>query len=136
MEMTSEQWNRIEPIILGVKPIRAIATMKLKDSDISDLFEMFEEALNRAQRLDKPQRIQLRKKIRNELFSLLSWELATPAAIMSRWEYRFSEVFAVLPMGFKEEVANVLTEKLRSSLMGQRSKDSRDVLYNREKMSD
>lgn len=134
--MTNQQWNRIEPIILGVKPIRPIATMKLKDSDISDLFEMFEEALNRAQRLDKPQRIQLRKKIRNELFSLLSWELATPAAIMSRWEYRFSEVFAALPVGFKEEVANVLTERLRSPLVGKHSKDSRDAIYNKEKTSD
>jgi hypothetical protein len=110
--------------------------MKLKESDISDLFEMFEEALNRAQRLDKPQRIQFRKKIRNELLLLLSWELATPAAIMSRWEYHFSEVFAALPMGFREEVANVLTEKLRSPLVRKRSKDSRDALHNRKKTSD
>ena len=132
MEMTNQQWNRIEPKILGVKPIRAIATMKLKDSDISNLFEMFEEALNRAQRLDKPQRIQLRKKIRNELFSLLSWEPVTPAAIMSRWENRFSDVFAALPVGFKEEVASALTEKLRSPLMGKHSKDSRDALYIKE----
>ena len=102
--------------------------MKLKDIDVSALFEMFEEALTRAQHLDKPQRIQLRKKIRSELFSLLSWELVTPVAIMSRWENRFSDVFAALPVGFKEEVANVLTEKLRSPLMGKRSKDTRDEL--------
>jgi hypothetical protein len=31
-------------------------------------------------------------------------------------------------MGFKEEVANVLAEKLRSPLMGKRSTDSRDAL--------
>jgi hypothetical protein len=128
MQATTDQWNRIKPIIVGLKPIRPIATMKLKDSDISALFEMFEEALNRAQHLDKPQRIQLRKKIRNELFSLLNWELITPAAIMSRWENRFSDVFSALPMGFKEEVAHVLAEKLRSPLMGKRSTDSRDAL--------
>ena len=110
--------------------------MKLKDVDVKDLYEMFEEALNRAQRLDKPQRIHFRKKIRNELFSLLSWDLATPAAIMSRWEDRFFDVFAALPMGFKEEVANVLTEKLRSPLLGKRSKDSLDALYNKTKTSD
>jgi hypothetical protein len=109
--------------------------MKLKDIDIKDLYDMFEEALNRAQRLDKQQRIHLRKKIRNELFALLSWEIATPAAIMNRWEDRFFDVFAALPVGFKDEVANVLTEKMRSPLLGRHSKDSLDALHNREKTS-
>lgn len=110
--------------------------MKLKDIDIRDLYDMFEEALNRAQRLDKQQRIHLRKRIRNELFAIMGWELATPAAIMSRWEDRFFDVFAALPAGFKEEIAHALTEKLRSPLLGKRSKDSLDALHNREKTSD
>jgi hypothetical protein len=103
--------------------------MKLKDADIKDLLDLFEEALNRAQRLDKQQRIHFRKKIRNELFTLLSWELATASAILSRWEDRLSDVFSALPFGFKEEIANALTEKLRSPLLGKHGKDSLDKLY-------
>jgi len=106
--------------------------MKLKDADIKDLNDMFEEALNRAQRLDKQQRIHLRKKIRNELFALMSWELATASAIMSRWEERLSDVFSALPFGFKDAMATALTEKLRSPLLGRRRQDSLDGLYRKK----
>lgn len=36
--------------------------MKLKDADIQDLNDFFEESLNRAQKIDKQQKIHLRKK--------------------------------------------------------------------------
>jgi hypothetical protein len=88
--------------------------MKLKDADVKDLTDLFEEALSRAQRVNKQQRIQFRKKIRNELFSLMAWELATPAGIISRWEERLSDVLAVLPFSFKDEIARVLVDKLHA----------------------
>ena len=88
--------------------------MKLKDIDVKDLADLFEEALNRAQRIDKQQKIHFRKKIRNELFSLMAWELATPAGIISRWEERLSDVLAVLPFSFKDEVTRVLVDMLHS----------------------
>jgi len=111
------------------RPFSLTTPMKLKDADIKDLHDMFEEALNRAQRLDKQQRIHFRKKIRNELFALMSWELATASAIMSRWEERLSDVFNALPFGFKDGMANALTEKLRSPLLGKRGKESLEKLY-------
>jgi hypothetical protein len=86
--------------------------MRLKDADVKELGELFEEALNRAQRLDRQQRIRLRKKIRNELYALMSWDMATPAGIISRWEERLSDVLAVLPFSFKDEVTKVLVDKL------------------------
>jgi hypothetical protein len=88
--------------------------MKLKDDDVKDLTDLFEEALNRAQRVDKKQKMHFRKKIRNELFSLMAWELATPAGIISRWEERLSDVLAVLPFTFKDEVTRVLVDMLHS----------------------
>ncbi len=88
--------------------------MKLKDADVKDLTDLFEEALNRAQRIDKQQKIQFRKKIRNELFSLMAWELATPSGIISRWEERLSDVLAVLPFSFKDEATRVLMDKLHA----------------------
>lgn len=91
--------------------------MRLKDIDIKELSERFEDGLNRAQRIDRQERIRLRKKIRNELFALLAWELASSDAIISRWEDRLSDVFRALPYGFKEEIAAALTERLRSPLV-------------------
>jgi hypothetical protein len=109
--------------------------MKLKDSDIRAFNEFFEEALNRAQRVDRHQKIQIRRKLRNELFSMLGWELATPAGIMSRWEERLSEVFAVLPFGFKDDLNQMLVERLRSPLLGKGKKDGRDQLHAKKKQS-
>jgi hypothetical protein len=91
--------------------------MRLKDIDIKELGELFEEALNRAQRLDKQQRIRMRKKIRNELYALMSWDMATPAGIVSRWEERMADVFAALPHGFKDEIVRTLADRMRSPLM-------------------
>ena len=110
--------------------------MKLKDADVKELNDMFEEALNRAQRLDRQQRIHLRKKIRNELFALMGWELATASAIIGRWEDRLSDVFAALPFGFKDEIAKALTEKLRSPLLGKHGKESLDRLYRKTPAGD
>ena len=102
--------------------------MRLKDPDIKELSDLFEEALNRAQRIDRQQKIQLRKKIRNELFSMLGWETATASSVMSRWEERLAEIFAVLPYGFKDDLNRVLVEKMRSPLRGSGKKDERDPL--------
>ncbi|MFO7706788.1 MAG: hypothetical protein R6V84_01355 [Desulfobacterales bacterium] len=94
-----------------------INRMKLKDADIQDLNEFFEESLNRAQKIDKQQKIHLRKRIRNELFFLMGWELATPSAVMNRWEERLSDLLGLMPFGFKEELTLRLVEKLRSPLL-------------------
>lgn len=98
--------------------------MKLKDADVKDLTDLFEEALNRAQRIDKQQKIQFRKKIRNELFSLMAWELATPSGIISRWEERLSDVLSVLPFSFKDEATRVLMDKLHSHPLVKAKKSS------------
>jgi hypothetical protein len=91
--------------------------MRLKDADVKELGDLFEEALNRAQRLDRQQRIRLRKKIRNELYALMSWDMATAVGIISRWEERMADVFAALPYGFKDEIARTLTDRMRSPLL-------------------
>jgi hypothetical protein len=101
--------------------------MKLKDADVKDLTDLFEEALSRAQRVNKQQRIQFRKKIRNELFSLMAWELATPAGIISRWEERLSDVLAVLPFNFKDEVTQMLMDKLHVHPLSKIKKNSRSA---------
>ena len=57
-------------------------------------------------------------------FSLMAWELATPAGIISRWEERLSDVLAVLPFSFKDEVTQVLMDKLHSHPLAKAKKSS------------
>jgi hypothetical protein len=58
---------------------------KITDLDILELRNFFEEVLSRTQRADKRQKMRMRKKIRDELFLLLTYEKPTPKSIMSRW---------------------------------------------------
>ena len=77
---------------------------KITDLDIIEIRKFFEEALSRAQRADKRQKMRMRKKIRDEVFLLQTWEKPTPKSIMNRWEERMQDVFKAMPFGFKEEL--------------------------------
>jgi hypothetical protein len=84
--------------------------------DILELRKFFEDALVRSQRADKRQKMRMRKKIRDEIFLLLTWEKPTPAAIMNRWEERLHDVFDIMPFGFKEELLKMLIDKMKGPL--------------------
>jgi len=85
---------------------------KITDLDILDIRKVFEEALTRSQRADKRQKMRFRRKIRDEVFNLLTWEKPTPTGIMNRWEERLQDVFHVMPYGFKEELFKLLADKM------------------------
>jgi len=57
---------------------------RITDLDVLELRKFFEEALSRAQNTDKKQKMRLRRKIRDEVYLLLTYEKPTPKAIMSR----------------------------------------------------
>jgi hypothetical protein len=98
---------------------------KITDLDILELRNFFEEALSRAQKADKQQKMRMRKKIRDEVFILLTYEKPTPKAIMSRWEERLQDVFKVMPYGFKDEVFKMLMDVMQLRLtMGSRKKSA------------
>jgi hypothetical protein len=54
----------------------------------------------------------MRRKIRDEIFFLSTWEKPSPFAIINRWEDRLFDVFQVMPFGFKEELLNLLIDKM------------------------
>ena len=89
---------------------------RITDLDIMEIRKVFEEALSRAQRADKRQKMRFRRKIRDEVYLLLTWEKPTPTGIMNRWEERLQDVFKVMPYGFKEELFRMLTDKMRHPL--------------------
>jgi hypothetical protein len=92
--------------------------MKLTQADIHDIREWFEDNLGCIQRVDKKVKMRMRKKIRDELFLLLTWEKPSPTAIMNRWEDRLSDVFSIMPYGFRDNLLKMLTKKIDLYEMG------------------
>jgi hypothetical protein len=87
--------------------------MGLDEKDIYDLRMWFEEAFNRSQKkVDKQKKMRMRRKVRDEIFFLLTWEKPSPSAILNRWEDRLFDVFQIMPFGFKEELLNLLIDKM------------------------
>jgi len=89
---------------------------RITDLDVLEIRQLFEEALVRAQQADKRRKMRLRRKIRDEVFNLLTWEKPTPTAIMNRWEERLQEAFELMPYGFKEEIYKLLVDKMQHPL--------------------
>ena len=77
-----------------------------------DLQKWFEEALSRISKVDRKQKMKMRKKIRDELYLLLTWEKPTPDAIMNRWEERMRKFFEALPFGLREDLFKLMKKKM------------------------
>lgn len=87
--------------------------MGLDEKDIYDLRMWFEEAFNRSQKkVEKQKKMRMRRKVRDEIFFLLTWEKPSPSAIMNRWEDRLFDVFQIMPFGFKNELLRLLIDKM------------------------
>ncbi len=89
---------------------------RLTEIDILEIRKFFEDGLNQAQRADKRDKMRLRRKIRDEVFNLLTWEKPTPTGIMNRWEERLQDAFKIMPYGFKEELFKLLVDKMTHPL--------------------
>ncbi|MEJ2220527.1 MAG: hypothetical protein P8X80_06910 [Desulfobacterales bacterium] len=89
---------------------------KISDLDVQEIRQFFENSLNRAQGADKRRKMRMRRKIRDEVFNLLTWEKPTPTGIMNRWEERLHNVFKVMPYTFKDELFKMLVDKMQHSL--------------------
>jgi len=87
--------------------------MKIKDPDLMEFQLIFENALCRATQFDRQAKMKIRKKVRDELFSLLTLEQPTPTGIMNRWEERFEDLFTAVPYGLKDELLQMLIEKAK-----------------------
>ena len=86
--------------------------MGLSEQNIYELRMWFEEALNRTpQKVEKQKKMRMRRKIRDEIFSLLTWERPSPSAIIRRWEDRLFDVFQIMPFGFKDDLLKFLIDK-------------------------
>jgi len=89
---------------------------RITDLDVMEIRKLFEDAMSRAQNADKREKMRFRRKIRDEVYMLLTWEKPTPSGILNRWEERLNDVFKVMPYGFKEELLRLLTGKMQHPL--------------------
>lgn len=85
---------------------------KLKDLDIMEINKWFEEALNRLSKVDRKAKMRMRKKIRDEVYFLLTWEKPTPSMIMNRWEDRIGDFFKVMPYGLRDDLLHLLAKRI------------------------
>lgn len=85
---------------------------RLRDRDIMDINKWFEDALNRLSKVDRKQKMKMRRKIRDEVYFLLTWEKPTPVMIINRWEERMSDVFLAMPYGLKDDLLRLLVKKM------------------------
>ena len=90
--------------------------MKLKDPDLIDIYKWFEHALSCMSRVERQKKMRMRRKIRDEVFLLLTWERPTPSIIFNRWEERLNDVFKALPYDSKDDLLRLLAKKMRKSL--------------------
>ena len=80
-----------------------------------DINKWFEEALNRLSRVERKKKMRMRRKIRDEVYFLLTWEKPTPSMIINRWEERMNDVFVAMPYGLKEDLLRMLAKKMETS---------------------
>ena len=66
---------------------------RLRDRDIMDINKWFDEALNRLSKVDRKKKMRMRRKVRDEVYFLLTWQKPTPSMILNRWEEKMSDVF-------------------------------------------
>jgi len=85
---------------------------KLKDRDIMDINKWFEDALSRLSKIDRKTKMRMRRKVRDEVYFLLTWEKPTPSMIINRWEERISDVFKAMPYGLREDLLRLLAKKM------------------------
>jgi len=85
---------------------------KLKDRDIMDINKWFEDALSRLSKIDRQKKMRIRRKVRDEVYFLLTWEKPTPSMIINRWEERISDVFKAMPYGLREDLLRLLAKKM------------------------
>lgn len=87
--------------------------MALSEQDIYELRMWFEKTLNSTPKtIDKQKKMRMRRKIRDEIFLLLTWENPSPSAILNRWEDRMFDIFQIMPFGFKDELLRLLVDKM------------------------
>ena len=86
--------------------------MKVKETDLLEFGKWFEMALNQTAKVERKDKMKMRKKIRDELYVLLSWEKPTPDVIFNRWEERLDKVFKVLSPGLRDDLFKLLKKKL------------------------
>ena len=85
---------------------------RLRDRDIMDINKWFDEALNRLSKVDRKKKMRMRRKVRDEVYFLLTWAKATPSMIINRWEERMGDVFLAMPYGLKDDPLRLLVKKV------------------------
>lgn len=81
--------------------------------DIEDIRLLFEDALKRAKKVDRIEKMKIRGRIRLQLSHLMVWRNPTSERILYRWENKLQDVFLLFPYRFRDELKKLLTKKIK-----------------------
>lgn len=87
----------------------------LSDNDIREILKMFEDQLNLLIRMDKLEKMDVRKKIMDVILPIFKLDIREPKIIMEIVEDKLHDVFDLFIDGyeFKKKLARKITEKLK-----------------------
>ena len=86
---------------------------RITSRDVSTILQFLEDGLRLIPKINRAQKMAARSRIRRQ-FSWLS-QLSAPTAgmVLSELEQRLSDLFPLYPMGFSEELKELVKEKLK-----------------------
>jgi hypothetical protein len=87
----------------------------LSDNDMREILKMFEDQLNLLIRMDKLEKMDVRKKIMDVILPIFEMDIHQPKIIMEIVEDKLHDVFDLFIDGyeFKKKLAREINEKLK-----------------------
>jgi hypothetical protein len=87
----------------------------LSDNDIREILKMFEDQLNLLIRMDKLEKMDVRKKIMDVILPIFKMDIREPKIIIEIVEDKLHDVLDLFIDGyeFKKKLARKITEKLK-----------------------
>ena len=84
---------------------------RLNPGEVQEILDMLEDGINVARKVDKIEKMTMRRRIRKQGSWLLELRNPTAEMILQTLEARLPDVFSLYPYGFSDKLRKLLREK-------------------------
>jgi hypothetical protein len=78
-----------------------------------EILALLEAQVKALQGMNRIEKMQMIKRIRRTVDSIAASRELTPDMVMTRLEYKLSDIFSALPYGFKRDFVKSISEKMK-----------------------